>query len=202
VSSKPLTTGVEEMLPSMRVVSASFAGDYNPLGPSVNDPGHQQPSRSFPADSEYPLPASNNSLHPQSQSQSQQQPSSSYSYYQKHPEREKERTGLPLNPPPDYVDVDTAEGTIRMKKQDYLKQSQLVVRPLSVSLYSIFLFLSLFLSFPDSHACPVSCSAHYHPSLQRHNTFHYLIPTLQILLYLESLQPVIMVQKKSQLRPL
>ena len=131
-SSKPLTTGVEDQLPSMSVLSASVPNDYNPPGPSANNPGHQQPSRSFPAVSDYPLPGSNNS---QSQSQSQQQPSS---YYQKHPEREKERAGLPLNPPPDYVDVETPEGTIRMKKQDYLKQSQLVARPLSVSFYPIF----------------------------------------------------------------
>lgn len=141
VSSKALTTGVEDGLPSMRLLSASVPNDYNPPGPSANNPGHQQPSRSFPAVSDYPLSASTNSLHPQAQSQSQQQPSSSYSYYQKHPEREKERAGLPLNPPPDYVDVDTPEGIIRMKKQDYLKQSQLGARPLSVSLYSIFLIL-------------------------------------------------------------
>jgi hypothetical protein len=191
---------VEDQLPSMSVLSTSVTNDYNPSGPSANNSGHQQPSRSFQAVSDYPLPASNNDQSQSQSQQQQQQPSSSYSYYQKRPEREKERAGLPLNPPPDYVDVDTPEGTIRMKKQDYLKQSQLAARPISVSLYSIFLFLSLFLCLPDSHASPVSCSAHHHPSLQRYNRFHYLILTLQILLYLELLRPV-MVQKKPQLRP-
>jgi hypothetical protein len=88
--------------------------------------------------SDYPHSPSNHGP----QSQPQQQPPSSYSYYQKHPEREKERAGLPLNPPPDYVDVDTPEGTIRMKKQDYLNQSRLAAIPITVSFESIFLFLS------------------------------------------------------------
>jgi hypothetical protein len=52
------------------------------------------------------------------------------SYYQKQFEREKAKADLPLHPPPDYVDVETANGTIRMKKS-HLQQSQGGVDPRS-----------------------------------------------------------------------